>query len=114
MFPNRYNVYLHSTPARSLFSRSRRDFSHGCIRVSDPAGLAEYVLRGSPGWTREKIEDAMNGTDTVTVTLKNPIRVYVVYGTVLATEDGRMLFFDDIYGHDARLAAALAARLPQR
>jgi murein L,D-transpeptidase YcbB/YkuD len=110
MFPNRYNVYLHSTPARALFGESRRDFSHGCIRVSDPVGLAEYVLRGSPEWTREKIEGAMNGTSTVTVTLKNHIRVYIVYGTALATEDGRMLFFDDIYGHDQRLETALAAR----
>jgi len=110
MFPNRYNVYLHSTPARALFGESRRDFSHGCIRVSDPVGLAEYVLRDSPDWTREKIEDAMNGTSTVTVTLKNHIRVYIVYGTALATEDGKMRFFDDIYGHDQRLEAALAAR----
>ena len=110
MFPNRYNVYLHSTPARLLFNESRRDFSHGCIRVSDPVGLAQYVLRDSPEWTREKILEAMNGSTTMTVTLKNRIRVFVVYGTALATEDGKALFFDDIYGHDQRLEAALAAR----
>ena len=113
MFPNPYNVYLHSTPAQALFKESRRDFSHGCIRVSDPVGLAEYVLRDSPEWTREKILAAMNGTETLTVTLKNRIRVFVVYGTALATEDGNILFFDDIYGHDQRLEAALNSRRPR-
>jgi murein L,D-transpeptidase YcbB/YkuD len=112
MFPNPYNVYLHSTPAAGLFAESRRDFSHGCVRVSDPVGLAEYVLRDSPEWTRDKILAAMNGEKPLTVTLKNPIRVFIVYGTALATEDGNALFFDDIYGHDQRLKAALNSRRP--
>jgi murein L,D-transpeptidase YcbB/YkuD len=113
MFPNPYNVYLHSTPAGGLFAESRRDFSHGCVRVSDPAGLAQYVLRDSPEWTREKIQAAMNGTNTLTVTLKNHIRVFFVYGTALVTESGNALFFDDIYGHDQRLEAALNSRRPR-
>jgi L,D-transpeptidase YcbB len=113
MFPNPYNVYLHSTPARGLFAESRRDFSHGCVRVSDPVGLAQYVLRDSPEWTREKIQAAMNGTSTITVTLKNRIRVFFVYGTALVTESGNALFFDDIYGHDQRLEAALNSRRPR-
>jgi murein L,D-transpeptidase YcbB/YkuD len=113
MLPNPYNVYLHSTPARGLFAESRRDFSHGCVRVSDPAGLAEYVLRDSPEWTREKIQAAMSGTSTLTVTLKNRIRVFFVYGTALVTESGNALFFDDIYGHDQRLEAALNSRRPR-
>jgi murein L,D-transpeptidase YcbB/YkuD len=110
MLPNPYNVYLHSTPAQSLFSESRRDFSHGCVRVSDPVGLAQYVLRDSPEWTREKIQAAMNGDKPLTVTLKNRIRVFIVYGTALATERGNILFFDDIYRHDERLEKALEAR----
>ena len=86
MLPNPYNVYLHSTPAQALFGESRRDFSHGCVRVSDPVGLAQYVLRDSPEWTRERILAAMNdGADSFTVPLKTPIRVFIVYGTVLAT-----------------------------
>jgi murein L,D-transpeptidase YcbB/YkuD len=113
MFPNPYNVYLHSTPAQTLFDKSRRDFSHGCVRVSDPVGLAQYVLRDSPEWTREKILAAMNGTESMTVNLKNRIRVYIVYGTALATEDGSIQFFDDIYGHDRRLESALNSRRPQ-
>jgi murein L,D-transpeptidase YcbB/YkuD len=113
MLPNPYNVYLHSTPAQALFAESRRAFSHGCVRVSDPVGLAEYVLRDSPDWTREKILAAMNGASPLTVTLKNRIRVFFVYGTALATEDGRVQFFDDIYGHDQRLEEALNSRRPR-
>jgi murein L,D-transpeptidase YcbB/YkuD len=113
MLPNPYNVYLHSTPAKALFSESRRDFSHGCVRVSDPVGLAQYVLRDSPDWTRDRIEAAMNGTNPMTVTLKNHIRVFFVYGTALATEQGNVLFFDDIYGHDQRLEEALHSRRPR-
>ncbi len=110
MLPNPYNVYLHGTPAQALFGESRRDFSHGCVRVSDPVALAQYVLRDSPEWTRDKILSAMNGESPLTVNLKTPIRVFIVYGTVLANEQGTILFFDDIYGHDARLEQALAAR----
>jgi len=110
MFPNPYNVYLHSTPAQALFAETRRDFSHGCIRVSDPAGLAQYVLRDSPEWTREKILATMNGDKPLTVTLKNHIRVFIVYGTAIATEKGNVLFFDDIYRHDERLEKALEAK----
>jgi murein L,D-transpeptidase YcbB/YkuD len=110
MLPNQYNVYLHSTPAKALFAESRRDFSHGCVRVGDPVGLAEYVLRNEPQWTRERILAAMNGAGSVTVTLHSPIRVFIVYGTAVATESGAVYFFDDIYGHDTRLEKALAAR----
>lgn len=109
MLPNRYSVYLHSTPAQALFSATRRDFSHGCVRVSDPVALAQYVLRDSPEWSREKIQAAMNGNQPLTVALKNRIRVFIVYGTALATEQGNVLFFNDIYGHDRRLEAALAS-----
>jgi L,D-transpeptidase YcbB len=110
MMPNPYNVYLHSTPAQSLFAESRRDFSHGCVRVSDPVGLAQHVLRDSPEWTKEKILAAMNGSKPLTVILKNKIRVFMLYGTAIATERGTVLFFDDIYRHDARLQKALEAK----
>jgi murein L,D-transpeptidase YcbB/YkuD len=110
MLPNPYNVYLHSTPAQALFGESRRDFSHGCVRVSDPIGLAQYVLRDSPEWTRERVSAAMNGEKPLIVNLKNHIRVFIVYGTAMATEQDNVLFFDDIYGHDERLEQALDAR----
>jgi murein L,D-transpeptidase YcbB/YkuD len=109
MLPNDYNIYLHSTPARELFRQSRRAFSHGCIRVSDPTALAEYVLQNAAGhWTRERIEAAMSGADNQRVDLEQWIRVLIVYGTAVATEAGRVYFFNDIYGNDARLEKLLA------
>jgi len=108
MLPNAYNVYLHSTPAHRLFSESRRAFSHGCIRVSDPTALAAHVLRNEPGnWTPAKIDAAMNGSATLRVNLQKPIRVMILYATVLATEAGPVLFFDDLYGYDRKLEALL-------
>ena len=97
------------SPAQELFGQSRRAFSHGCIRVRDPVGLAEYVLRNQPEpWTRGRIEAAMrDGKDSQRVQLAKPIRVFVVYGTAMATEAGKVLFLDDIYGHDRRLEALL-------
>jgi murein L,D-transpeptidase YcbB/YkuD len=111
MLPNAHNVYLHSTPAQRLFSQSRRAFSHGCIRVSDPVELAAYVLRNVPGsWTKETIAAAMNASSTRRVNLAKPIPVMILYGTALATEDGPIMFYEDIYGHDRKLEQLL--RLP--
>jgi murein L,D-transpeptidase YcbB/YkuD len=108
MFPNTYNVYLHSTPAHRLFNESVRAFSHGCIRVSDPLALATQVMKDEPGdWTREKIDSTMNGSKTVRVNLQHPIRVLLLYGTALATEAGPVLFFDDLYGLDKKLERQL-------
>ena len=109
MFPNTYNVYLHSTPAHRLFNERVRTFSHGCIRVSDPLALATHVMRDEPGdWTREKIDATMNGSDTsVRVNLQHPITVLILYGTALATEAGPIQFFDDIYGLDKKLEGQL-------
>jgi L,D-transpeptidase YcbB len=113
MFPNTYNVYLHSTPAHRLFKETVRTFSHGCIRVSDPLALATHVMRDEPGgWTREKIDATMNGPKTVRVNLQHPITVLILYGTALATEAGPILFFDDIYGYDRKLESQLGLAPP--
>jgi len=112
LFPNRYNVYLHGTPAVSLFARPRRDFSHGCIRVEDPVALAEWVLRDDPAWTRARIVEAMNGEESSSVRLATPIPVFVVYATVVADDDGTVRFFSDLYGQDAKLSRLLAAGYP--
>src|SRR5262249_45922393 len=95
---------LHSTPAQALFSRTRRDFSHGCIRVEDPKALAVWVLRNNPGWTKEKVEQALASGTQQQVNLTRTIPVLVVYATAVAEEDGRVMFFEDIYGHDKALA----------
>lgn len=109
-FPNNFSVYMHGTPARQLFSLSRRDFSHGCIRVEDPESLAEWVLRDDPSWSRASIVAACNGDRTVRIALRHPVTVLVLYGTALVEENGEVHFFDDVYGYDAELQNALAAR----
>lgn len=113
MFPNEYNVYLHSTPSSALFSQSRRDFSHGCIRVEKSSELAGWVLRDKPEWTLERVRAAMqSGTDNLSVTLTNPIPVLILYGTAVVDEQQEVHFFDDIYGHDSSLQKALARGYP--
>jgi murein L,D-transpeptidase YcbB/YkuD len=113
IFPNPFHVYLHDTPSKSLFARSRRDFSHGCIRVADPPALAAFVLDGTPGWDAAHIEQAMlRGTDDHHVVLHAPIPVYIFYTTVVVDEAGGVHFFDDIYGHDATLQRLLAKGYP--
>jgi murein L,D-transpeptidase YcbB/YkuD len=100
IFPNDQNVYLHSTPSPGLFAQSRRDFSHGCIRVENPAALAEWVLRNNPGWTKERIDAAFKAEKQQQVNLPSPIPVLIVYGTAVTKEDGKTYFFEDIYGYD--------------
>ena len=113
MFPNEYNVYLHSTPAPQLFSQTRRDFSHGCIRVEHPAELAAWVLRDKPDWSVEKARAAMtSGKDNFQVNLTSPIPVLILYGTATVDPDGKVQFFDDIYGYDEELRQALAKGYP--
>ena len=107
-FPNRIDISMHGTPSSELFSKSRRDFSHGCIGVEDPVSLAQWVLRDRPEWTAENIRSAMYGERTVRVALLKPVPVLIVYGTAVAIEDGQVHFFEDIYGHDAALERALA------
>jgi murein L,D-transpeptidase YcbB/YkuD len=109
VFPNDENVYLHGTPARELFARARRDFSHGCVRVEDPVALAEWVLSDQPEWTRARILTAMSGPRPRRVDLSRPIRVILFYVTaVVMPDDDTLHFADDIYRHDARLDRALA------
>jgi murein L,D-transpeptidase YcbB/YkuD len=108
LFPNDNNVYLHSTPSQDLFNRTRRDFSHGCIRVEDPVALAEWTLSDRPEWTKQKIQAAINGKrDDVYVKVERPISVMILYTTAVAAENGEVRFYDDIYGHDTLLANAL-------
>jgi murein L,D-transpeptidase YcbB/YkuD len=112
VFPNSYNVYMHDTPSTEFFAKSRRDFSHGCVRLERPAELAAWVLRDNPGWTPDRIRAAMNGTTTQQVNLTHPIPVLILYGTVIVLDDGVVHFYDDIYGHDAALDKVLAKGYP--
>ena len=112
VFPNSYSVYMHDTPATGLFAKSRRDFSHGCIRLERAADMVAWVLRDNPGWTTKRIHAAMNGSATQQVNLAHPIPVLIVYATVIVLEDGVVHFYDDIYGHDAALESVLAKGYP--
>lgn len=112
IFPNSSSVYMHDTPAQEFFAKSRRDFSHGCIRLEKPADLAAWVLRENPGWDMDRIHATMKGTPNQQVNLAHPIPVLILYGTVIVTEDGIVHFYDDIYGHDAALEKALAKGYP--
>lgn len=113
MFPNEYNVYLHSTPSPELFARSRRDFSHGCIRVEKPAELAAWVLRNNEGWTLERVQATMNGSkDNVQVNLIKPVPVLILYGTAVVDPNNQVHFYDDIYGYDTDLDKVLAKGYP--
>lgn len=109
-FPNEYGVYMHDTSARWLFAQVRRDLSHGCIRVEQPEDLAEWVLRGQAGWSRDRVVEAMHGTGPISVKVKCPIQVVTTYSTAVVMENGEVHFFPDIYGEDAALEKQLAAR----
>jgi L,D-transpeptidase YcbB len=112
IFPNQYDIYLHSTPAVSLFEQTRRDFSHGCIRVQKPVDLAVWVLQDQ-GWDTDKVEAAMNsGADNKTVSLKTPLPIVIFYLTATVGEDGQTYFFDDIYGYDAKMQKVFAKGPP--
>jgi L,D-transpeptidase YcbB len=112
-FPNEADVYMHGTPTQALFGKSRRDFSHGCVRVADPVALAEWVLQDLPEWTRDRILTATTGTQTVHVRLPRPIQVILFYTTAaVMPEDGTIRFAEDIYRHDMSLDRAIATRRP--
>jgi murein L,D-transpeptidase YcbB/YkuD len=109
VFPNHENIYLHHTPSVSLFARDRRDFSHGCIRVEQPVALAMFAMLGMPEWTEARIRQTMSEDEPRTIRLIAPVPVLISYGTAIF-KDGRVHFFEDIYGHDRRLDAALRNR----
>jgi L,D-transpeptidase YcbB len=113
LFPNKFDVYLHDTPAGSLFARLERDFSHGCVRVEKPVELAHWVLRDQPEWTGQRIDAAMHAGREQHVALKRRIPVYIVYATAWVDEGGRLNFRDDLYGHDARQRAMLGLAGPR-
>ncbi len=112
VFPKQGGVYLHGTLDRDLFGRLRRDFSHGCIRVEDPAALSAWVLHGDSQWNPNTIDTAMNGNLTMKVNLPQPIPVVIFYGTALVEENGEVHFSNDIYGYQAALEQALAKGRP--
>jgi murein L,D-transpeptidase YcbB/YkuD len=111
MFPNSFNVYLHDTPADSLFARATRSFSHGCVRVEQPDKLAQYVLGDQRDWTPERIDRAMHAGEEKSVKLRAPLPVYLGYWTARVSADGILQFRDDLYGVDGRQMTLLASAI---
>jgi murein L,D-transpeptidase YcbB/YkuD len=107
LFPNAYNIYLHDTPSKSLFAEDRRAFSHGCIRLSEPAKLARFLLRSEDSWDSVKITKAMNAGKEHNVPVKETVPVYIGYFTAWVDREGKLNFRDDIYGHDRKMADQL-------
>jgi murein L,D-transpeptidase YcbB/YkuD len=107
LFPNSFNIYFHDTPEKSLFTKDKRAFSHGCIRLGDPVKMANWLLSNNPEWTPDKIEEAMNSGDEKYVKIKKPVPVIITYYTAWVGENGQLNFRDDIYGHDAALVEKL-------
>ncbi|GAB3672676.1 L,D-transpeptidase family protein [Salinisphaera aquimarina] len=106
MFPNEFSVYLHDSPSERLFSRTERDFSHGCVRVQFPAELAEFVLQGKPDWDAERIDKALHEGGREYVSLAEPLPVYLIYWTAFVN-DGGVQFRNDLYNHDPQLEKAM-------
>lgn len=107
VLPNKFDVYLHDTPAKSLFSENVRAFSHGCTRIEKPIELAEYLLQDDPGWSKERLLTAMQKGTEQTVMIPHPINVHFLYLTAWVDEGSTLQFRDDIYGRDALLDEAL-------
>ncbi|HEX4876430.1 MAG TPA: L,D-transpeptidase family protein [Chitinophagaceae bacterium] len=103
IFPNSFNMYFHDTPSKSFFSQDKRAFSHGCIRLSEPQKMAEWLLRNDPEWNREKIVAAMNQTSERMVQLKQQVPVFIIYYTAWVDDDGLLNFRDDVYQHDSKV-----------
>ncbi|MEZ5035373.1 MAG: L,D-transpeptidase family protein [Chitinophagaceae bacterium] len=100
IFPNSFNMYFHDTPSKSLFGRDQRAFSHGCIRLSEPQKMAEWLLRNDDKWTKDKIVSAMNQRSEKWVRLKDPVPVFIIYYTAWVDVDGQLNFRNDVYKHD--------------
>jgi len=112
MFPNAHNVYLHDTPDRGLFDAEQRAFSSGCIRVKEPLDLAEWLLRDTTGWDRERIDGAVGSNAETRVTLSTPVPVHVVYFTAVADETcQRARYLADVYNRDAAVIQSLRTAL---
>jgi L,D-transpeptidase YcbB len=107
VFPNKHDVYMHDTTQKSLFAKTVRAESHGCMRVQNPDQLAATLLKEDQGWSYGRVASAIQGGADQHIALKEKIPVYITYFTLRVNEDGSISTFGDIYGHDARMAAAL-------
>ena len=104
IFPNSFNIYFHDTDAKGLFEKDKRAYSHGCIRLSEPEKMADYLLQDNSAWPPEKINEAMNSGKEQPVKIKHPVPVFITYYTSWVNENGKLNFRDDIYGRDSAMS----------
>jgi len=107
VFPNEHDVYMHDTTEKNYYGQPYRAVSHGCVRVQNPDQLALVILRHDQNWTQERVTSAFRGSGDNHVALEQKIPVYISYFTLRVNDDGSISTFRDIYGHDARMVAAL-------
>ena len=108
IFPNKYSFYLHDTPNHDLFERAERDFSHGCIRLSRPAELAQWILaRDNSDWGANEIDAVFAGQLRTVKNLETPLQVHITYETTWIDAESRLRSAPDIYGRDSLLEKAL-------
>jgi murein L,D-transpeptidase YcbB/YkuD len=103
IFPNPDDIYMHDTPAKTLFDFEQRTFSHGCINVSKAKELAIAMLKDYPEWTAERIDQAMDGSAETTFKLPTKVPIYITYFTTWVNESGEVSFFQDVYDRDGDL-----------
>jgi murein L,D-transpeptidase YcbB/YkuD len=111
IFPNEFSIYLHDTPARELFNKTKRTFSSGCIRIEKPMELAAYLLTDNSKWTYEKLTAAVNSKKTKAILLSDPINIHILYWTAWVDKGGSVNFRDDMYGRDRQLNIALNEKI---
>ncbi|MDX2201330.1 MAG: L,D-transpeptidase family protein [Hyphomicrobiaceae bacterium] len=110
-FPNKHDVYMHDTPTKKLFNATERAFSHGCIRVREPDKFAELILSVDQGWTAARVAAAIkSGQENQTINLKRKIPVHLTYFTASVSDDGKLRLFNDVYGHEHRIAMGLEGK----
>jgi murein L,D-transpeptidase YcbB/YkuD len=112
VFPNRYAVYLHDTPARSAFAREQRSVSHGCVRLERAIDLARLLASDAPGWSADRVDAVLAGQETTEVKLARPVPVTLMYLTAFPVAGGAIQFRQDVYGWDAEVLRRLDAAGP--
>jgi murein L,D-transpeptidase YcbB/YkuD len=111
LFPNKPDIYMHDTPTKKLFAKDMRAYSHGCVRVQNPREFATVLL----GWSRTKVANNIESGVSQTVKLPAKVPVHLTYFTAWPDENGKILYFNDIYGRDQTMEKALSVQtLAQR
>ena len=110
-FPNKHDVYMHDTPTKKLFDTEVRAYSHGCIRVREPEKFATMLLSADQGWSAGRVAATVKANqENQTVNLKQKVPVHLTYFTAVVGDDGKLKLFNDVYGHEHRIATGMEGK----